>query len=61
MEILGMQGDLEILLDAFHRVPLRISGRAAKVGKVKLLLKKLEFVRTGDSAVDRRAAVLDQI
>ena len=61
MEILGMQGDLEILLDASHRVPLRISGRAAKVGKVRLVLRKLELERTGNSAGDRCKSEMDRI
>lgn len=41
--VLGMEGDLEILLDAAYRMPLRISGRTPKFGKVHLRLKKVDL------------------
>lgn len=41
--VLGMEGDLKILLDAVHRMPLRISGRTPRFGKVHLRLKKVDL------------------
>jgi hypothetical protein len=41
MEVLGMRGDVELLLDRSWRVPLMLRGRAPGVGAVKLALTTL--------------------
>ncbi|MCZ6871439.1 MAG: DUF3108 domain-containing protein [Gammaproteobacteria bacterium] len=43
LQVLGMQGDLQIFLDTALRVPLRISGRVPKIGKLKLRLKRVDL------------------
>lgn len=43
LALLGMQGDLEVLVDSHWRVPLVLSGRAPGVGRVSLKLQRLTF------------------
>ena len=43
MTILGMTGDLQLLVDLEWRMPLRISGRAARLGQIELHLRGIEF------------------
>jgi hypothetical protein len=43
MTILGMTGELQLLVDREWRLPLRISGRAPRLGKIELHLRGIEF------------------
>lgn len=42
-ELIGLQGDVEIHLDPRTRVPLEISGRVPRAGKVRIRLKRQEL------------------
>lgn len=42
-QLLGLQGDVVIHLDPRHRVPLEISGRVPRAGKVRIRLRRLNL------------------
>lgn len=43
LELMGLKGDLEILLDEDSRIPLRISGRTPILGRVRLKLRRVRL------------------
>ena len=43
LELMGLKGDLEMLLDADSRIPLRISGKIPILGRVRLNLRRVQL------------------
>jgi hypothetical protein len=41
IDVLGLRGAITVLVDQAHRVPLRISGRAGRLGRVHFVLRKV--------------------
>jgi len=49
-QLMGLEGDVEILLDPEYRVPLEIEGRVPRAGKVTIRLQRLVLRQAGRGA-----------
>lgn len=53
LTVLGIQGDLHMLIDREHHIPLRITGRVPWLGQAELQLQRLDLLTHGSQNTRR--------